>query len=73
MYLFIRHMPYPVTAGSARNNGKKRDKMERTKKKRIGSGERVKPSTPTQGMDARMGEEEKNRTQKEGQKKETGS
>ena len=54
---FIRRIPYPATAGSARSNAKK----ERTKKKQIGAeGE---PSTPTQAIDARMGEEEKNRKQ----------
>ena len=35
IYLFIRHIPYPTTAGSARNHAKKRDQKERTKKKRI--------------------------------------
>ena len=71
MYLFIRHLPYPVTVGSARNNAKKRDKKERMEKN--GSGQKAKPSTPTQAIDARMGEEEKNRKQKEGQKKEAES
>ena len=33
----------------------------------------AKPSTPTHEIDARMGEEEKNKKQKEVQKKETGS
>ena len=42
------------------------------KKIRIGA-EGVKPSTPTQAIDAHMGEEEQNRKQKEKQKKETGS
>ena len=37
------------------------------------SGQKAKPSTPTQAIDARMGEEEKNIKQKEEQKKETGS
>ena len=55
IYLFIRHTPNPATAGSARNNAKKRDKKERTKKeknrdKRI--GQRAKPSTQTRAMDA---------------------
>ena len=45
-YLSIRHTPYPATARSARNNTKKRDKEERTKKNN-GSGQRAKPSTPT--------------------------
>ena len=56
---------------SARNNAKKRDKKERTKKN--GSEEREKPSTPIQAIDAHMGEEEKNRKQKEEHKKETGN
>ena len=38
-----------------------------------GSGKRAKPSTPTQGIDAFMGEEEKNKKQWEEQKEETGS
>ena len=59
---------YPATAGSAHNNAKKREKKE--KKKRNGLGQRVKPSTPTQAIDARIGEEEKNRKQEE-KKKET--
>ena len=71
IYLFIRHIPYPATAGSARNNAKKRDKKERTKKN--GSGQKAKPSTSTQAIDAHMGEEEKNIKQKKKQKKETGS
>ena len=33
--LSIRHIPYPNIPGSARNNAKKGDKKERTKKKRI--------------------------------------
>ena len=69
--LFIRHIPYSATAGSARNNATRRDKKERTKKKWIGAKD--KPSTTTQTNDERMGEEEKNRKQKEAQKKETGS
>ena len=55
-------MPHPAIAGSARNNTNKRDKKERTKKKRIGA----------KAVDARMGEEEKNRKQEE-KMKETGS
>ena len=39
---------------------------------KTGSGQRAKPSTPTQPIDARM-EEEEMRKQKEEQKKETGS
>ena len=35
--------------------------------------QKAKPSTATQAIDASMGEEEKNRNQKEGQKKVTGS
>ena len=53
---------------SARNNTKKRDKKERTKKKRI-----VAEGEPTQAIDARIGDEEKNRKREEEQKKETGS
>ena len=44
IYLFIYHIPYPTTAGSVRNNAKKRNKKERTKKKRIrAQGETILP------------------------------
>ena len=72
LFIFISHIPYLATAGSARNNAKKRDKKEKRKRKN-GSGLRAKPSTPTQVIDARMGEEEKSSNQKEEQKKETGN
>ena len=45
-------------------------KHEGKKKKRIGAEDT--PSTPTQAIDALMGEEEENRKQKEEQKQETG-
>ena len=51
-------MPNYATAGSARINAKKN-----------GSEQSAKPSTPTQAIDARMWEEEKNRKQKEKTKK----
>ena len=54
-----------------RTTAKKWDKKERTEKK--GFEQRAKPSTPTQAIDARRGEEEKYRKQKEEQKKETES
>ena len=60
LFFYIRHIPYPSTAGSARNNAKKRDEKERMKKKQV--GQRAKPYTPSQAIDARMGEEEKKRT-----------
>ena len=47
------------------------DKKEKTRKN--GSGQRAKPSTPLQAIDARIGEEEKSRKQKDEQKKGTGS
>ena len=66
MYLYIHllgiHLIHPPR-GSARNNAKKKEKNERTKKK--GSGQREKNSTPTQASDAHIGEEEQNRKQKE--------
>ena len=34
IYLFIRHTYYPVTAGSACSNAKKRDKKERTREEK---------------------------------------
>ena len=40
IYLFIKPVPYPATAGSACNNAKKRDKEERTKKKLIRAEEK---------------------------------
>ena len=47
IYLFIRHIPYPTTAGPGRNNAKKRDKKERTKKNRIeAEGETISPPNP---------------------------
>ena len=66
-YLFIRHISYPTTAGSAHNNAKKRDKKDRTKegekRRKNGSGQRAKPSTLTLPTDALIGEEEQNRKQ----------
>ena len=53
-YLFIIQISHSATAGSVRNNAKKRDKKERTKKKLIGA--EVTESTYTQAIDARMGE-----------------
>ena len=35
IYQFIEHIPHPNTAESARITAKKRDKKERTEKKRI--------------------------------------
>ena len=60
IYLFIRHIPYPTTAGSACSNVRKRDKKDRTKKNRIGAkSETIHPDP--------------GRKQKEEQKKEIGS
>ena len=50
-----------------------RKETRRKEQRKNESGQRVKLSTPTQAIDARMGEEEKNRKQKGEQKKETGS
>ena len=50
-----------------------RKETVRKERKENGSRQKAKPSTPTQGIDARMGGEEKNIQQKEEQKKETGS
>ena len=49
-----------------------RKEIRRKELRKNGLGKKVKPSTPTQATDARMGKEEKNRKQKEEQKKETG-
>ena len=50
-----------------------RKEIRRKERRKNGSGQRAKPSTPTLAIDERMGEEEKNGKQKEEQKKETGS
>ena len=50
-----------------------RKETRRKERGKNGLGQRVKPFTPTQAIDARMGEEEKNRKQKEEQNEETGS
>ena len=54
--IIIRYTPYPATAGSVRNNAKKINN---------GSGQKTKPHTPTQTIDALIGEEEHNIKQKE--------
>ena len=41
----------------------------RKERRKKGSGQKAQPSIPTQEIDARIGEEEKNRKQKEEQKK----
>ena len=50
-----------------REKGRRMARKEKGRKNRRknGSGKRAKPSTLTQVIDARMGEEEKKRTQKE--------
>ena len=50
LYLFTRHTPYPSTAGSARNNAKKKHKRKDQKKK----------PTEILAIDAHMGEEQQN-------------
>ena len=42
--------------------------MNFREQRKNGSGQRTEPSAPTQTFDARIGEEEQNRKQKEGQK-----
>ena len=60
--LFIRHTPNSATAGSARNNAKNRYKKGRTKegeeRRKNGSWQRVKNSTPTLATDDVIREEE---------------
>ena len=46
-----------------------RKKTRRKEGRKIGSAQRAKPSTPTQAIDASMGEEGKNRKQKEEKEK----
>ena len=65
------YIPYQTTTGSAPTMPRKKTRRKEQRKK--GSGQRAKPSTPIQATDARMGEEEQNRQQKEEQRKETGS
>ena len=62
IYLFIWHSPNSATAGSVRNNAKKRRKEQRRKNE---SGERVKPSTPTLANDTLIGKGDE-RTQETG-------
>ena len=50
-----------------------RKETRRRERRKSESSQKVKPSIPTQAIDARMREEEKNRKQKEEQKIETGS
>ena len=50
-----------------------RKETRRKESRKIASEKKAKPSTPTQAIDASMGEEEKNRKHKEEQKKETRS
>ena len=45
----------------------------RRRRRKNGSGQRGKPSTPTQAIDALIGEEEQNGKQKEEQKKKQGA
>ena len=63
----------PDTVGSAHINAKEREKKERqvkgTNKKKGIEAQRVKPSTLSQGTDARIGDEEQKGKQKEIKKK----
>ena len=61
VYLFIIPLPRGRRAIMPRRN-----KKERTKKKRVGAEDT--PSTPAQAIDARMEEEKKKRKQKKKQK-----
>ena len=63
LYLFIylldiHHIPPP----RGRHATMPRKEAKGKEGRKNGSGQRAKPSIPTQGIDARMGEEEKNRT-----------
>ena len=68
IYLFDRNLIPPPRGRHATTPRRETRRKERRKK---GLGQRAKPSAPTQGIDARMGEKEQNRKQKEKQKKET--
>ena len=50
-----------------------RKESRRKERRKNGSGQKAKPSTPTQAIDAHMGEEKRNRKQKEEQKKKQGA
>ena len=71
IYIYLLDL-YLITLPRGRDatTPRKETRRKRTKKNR--SGQKAKPSTPTQAIDAHMGEEEKNIEQKEEQKKETG-
>ena len=60
--------PILASAGSAHINGKERKEKRRKKKKGI-KAQRANPSTPTQAIDARMGEEEKTGNRKKNKRK----
>ena len=64
MYLFIIREPTLATAGLAIGMYQRQERRGEGKNKKKGSRQKGKPSTPTQAIDIRMGEE---------QKKETGS
>ena len=69
--LFIRQRPHPATAGSTHTNAKEREKKERQVRgtKKIGNeGQRTKPPTSTQEIDALIGDEEQNMKQKKEEK-----
>ena len=71
LFIFTKHTPYPTTAGSARNNTKKRqeemNKGRRRMKKKF-MGQKAKPSTPCANRGRRT-----NRKQKKEQKKKQGA
>ena len=79
MYYFIYLLCYnlnPDAAGSARINVKGREKKERqlrrAKKRKGIEAQRAKPSTPSQAIDAHMGDEEQNGKHRKNIKKDKG-
>ena len=72
IYLFVYLLDiYSIPLPRGQHAARKETRRKELRK--TGSGQRVKPSTPTQAIDAHMGEEEKNRKQKQERNKETRS
>ena len=66
IYLFIRRIPNPATAGLARINAKEREARRAKKRKGI-EAQRVKLPTPSREIDALIGDDgQKERKKKQG-------
>ena len=60
-FIFIKHIPYPSPWGQ--HAAMPRKETKRKKQRKNGSGQKVKPSTPTQAIDEHIGKEEKDQKQ----------